>query len=184
MHERGGARAGRAVERACKSASAAIGRKAPRTPHVGAMIEVPLGGALADRLAREVDFFSIGTNDLTMYTLAADRGNEWSCRPDHRSATELTRRTTAAERAWHLDRRLRRLRGRPACGHPADRPRRPRRLLDERALDPLRQGCGARDRSPAGPRLLREEALSLSSAGEVRRSLHAVGHDPAATMLR
>jgi phosphoenolpyruvate-protein phosphotransferase len=70
---------------------------------LGAMIETPASAVMADRIAREADFLSVGTNDLTQYTLAMDRGHpELAARLDalHPAVLRLIAKTVEAARVY------------------------------------------------------------------------------------
>ncbi len=72
---------------------------------VGAMIEVPSAALNAENLARHVDFFSIGTNDLVQYTMAADRANEAVAhlyQPLNPAVTKLVKMTISAAKEHGL----------------------------------------------------------------------------------
>jgi phosphoenolpyruvate-protein phosphotransferase (PTS system enzyme I) len=109
-------------------------------PPLGVMIEVPGAALTADALAQEADFFAIGSNDLTMYTLAIDRGEEQVAHlynPLHPAVLRLIQFATEAA-----------LRARipiSVCGEIAGDPR----------YAPLLIGLGIRELSMASPSLPR-----------------------------
>jgi phosphocarrier protein FPr/phosphocarrier protein len=144
-----------------------------RLPQLGVMIETPAAALLADQLAAEVDFLSIGTNDLSQYTLAMDRGH-----------AELAARIDGVHPA------VLRLIG--AVGEAAARQKRPVAVCGGLASDPaavpLLLGLGVTELSavPAAiPRIktrvntlsldhcreLARRALALDSSGAVRALL-------------
>lgn len=165
----------RALVRQVQEELAAQGvRFDPRVP-IGAMIEVPSAALLVPALAREVDFFSLGTNDLVQYVLAADREDETVApyyQPLHPAVLRLI--ATVAEGAAAADRPL------TICGELAGDP-----LYTE-----LLVGLGLRAFSVApgemlavkdalrklrleSARALAAEALALGSVAEIAALLDA-----------
>ncbi len=137
------------------------GIEVPHSVPIGAMIEVPSAALTADLIAPEVDFLSLGTNDLTQYTLAADRANEAVSdifRPHHPAILRLVAKVEEATRAA----------GKPlaVCGEMAADP----------ALFLLLLGLGIREFS-MGPRsvpLLKDVARCASAADASRMARAAL----------
>ena len=140
-------------------------------PPLGVMIETPGAALAADALADACDFFSLGTNDLTMYTLAIDRGDEQVAHlydPLHPAVLRLIRFTTDAARRAGIPVNL--------CGEIAGNPRFTAMLLGfglrDLSMAPLnvprvKQRILALDASAAARHA--EELLSQSEAGRIAR---------------
>jgi len=137
---------------------------------VGAMIEVPAAVEIADKLAREVDFFSIGTNDLTQYALAIDRANErltYLYEPLHPAILRLIKRVVDAAHEAKIRVAM--------CGEMAGDPLYALILLgmelDELSMNHLaipRIKRIIRESSIKESKVLLEKALTFSTATEVR----------------
>jgi phosphotransferase system enzyme I (PtsI) len=148
----------------------------PDTP-LGAMIEVPAAALIAHSLAREVDFFSLGTNDLVQYALAADRENEAIApyyQPLHPGVLRLITFVVDAAAAA----------GRPLtiCGDMAGEPAYTDLLLGlglrELSVAPgemLEVKGRIRDADLGRARDLARAALELGTAGEIEALLQEAG---------
>lgn len=141
---------------------------------LGIMVEIPSTAVLADLFAKEVDFFSIGTNDLIQYTMAADRMNErvsYLYQPYHPSILRLVKRVIDAahnEGKWA-----------GMCGEMAG---------DEKAI-PLLVGLGLDEFSMSATSILKARALikKLSKADMeqlAEKALNAATTDEVLELVR
>jgi phosphoenolpyruvate-protein kinase (PTS system EI component) len=136
----------------------------------GIMVEVPSAALLAEAFAREADFFSIGTNDLTQYTLAIDRGHATLGRAADALHPAVLRLIDATVQAAHLHKRWV-----GVCGD----------LASDEAAVPILVGLGIDELSVSAPaipsvkasvrahslsdcRALAIRALAATGAGDVR----------------
>ena len=145
----------------------------PDKVKTGIMIEVPAAAAMADKLAELCDFFSIGTNDLTQYVMAADRGNPavaGLCDSLHPAVLRLIARTCQAGAAAGIEVGM--------CGELAGDARATPLLLGLGLVE-LSMSAGlvaevkeaVRGADLAACRVLAQQALACDTAGEVRALL-------------
>lgn len=158
----------------------------PKSIRIGVMIEVPAAVAVADQLAREAGFFSIGSNDLIQYVMAADRTNSRVAPiadPFHPAVLRIIRQTVEAGRGAGI--------GVALCGE----------LAADLLATPLLLGLGLDEFSisaPLIPELKRaiagwnmraaedvaREALAMDSGAAVRRFLREAAGDPSGNRTR
>lgn len=142
----------------------------PRCP-VGIMVETPSAAWIADRLAHEADFFSVGTNDLIQYSLAIDRQNRevaYLYKPLHLGVLRMLERIVEAARSARIPVAM--------CGEMAGDPTLALVLL-ALGFDSLSMTAGQipavkqiiRRSSRADARALLEEAMRLNTAEEIER---------------
>jgi phosphotransferase system enzyme I (PtsI) len=137
---------------------------------VGIMVEIPAVSVMADLFAKEVDFFSIGTNDLTQYTMAAERTNEKVAHLGDAAHPAIFRQIDAVIRAAHAEGIWVGLCGELA-GDPDAIPILLGLDLDEFSMSPIsipRAKATIRTWSKEFARLVAEEALDLDSGEAVR----------------
>jgi phosphotransferase system enzyme I (PtsI) len=143
---------------------------------IGAMIEVPAAVVIADKLAREVDFFSIGTNDLIQYVLAIDRVNEqvtYLYEPLHPAVLRLIRHIVKIGHRAGIRVAM--------CGEMAGEPAYTMILmgleLDELSMNPLaipRVKRIIRGSTMKEARVLLKKVMTFSSAAETREYVEQV----------
>ena len=158
------------------------GTAVPKELEVGVMIEVPAAALAAEVFAPEVDFFSLGTNDLTQYTMAAERGNaSVAGLADGLHPSVLRLIGMVAEAASRLDRWV------GVCGELASDPTAVPVLVglgitelsaNAPAIPPVKQAVRNVDSEAA--RALAHEALRFSSATEVRALVEGETAEPPA----